>query len=169
MGHPVTCKTGFRATGDAKLKCDATGELKQQGSCEQIKCTVADRDFPNATDLPESINATQDHPVTCKTGFRATGDAKLKCDATGELKQQGSCEQTKTQLGGKYRINEMNALTKGIDWEVFRDSDVQCSEKDLGFDKIMDKKIKQCVEDPEITLCQTRVNAADKSYIAVLQ
>jgi len=167
--HPVTCKTGFRATGDAKLKCDATGELKQQGSCEQIKCTVPYFDFPNAFGLPVSINATKDYRVTCKTGFKATGNPKLDCDATGKLTQQGSCEETKTQLGGKYRINEMKNLAEGTDWEVFRDSDVQCSEKDLGFGKIIDKKIKPCVEDPEITKCQTEVKDSGKSYIAVLQ
>merc|ERR1712167_312651 len=98
MGHPVTCKTGFRATGDAKLKCDATGELKQQGSCEQIKCPVADRDFPNATDLPESIDPLKEHMVKCKTGFWSIDFPKLKCDATGELKQQGSCEQVKCRV-----------------------------------------------------------------------
>merc|ERR1712139_116809 len=97
----MTCQIGFKPSEGAMLKCDATGKLTQEGSCEQIKCTVADLDFPNCTGLPESINATQDYPVTCKTGFRATGDAKLKCDATGKLKQQGSCEQIKCTVADR--------------------------------------------------------------------
>merc|ERR1712167_77234 len=66
--HPVTCNSGFKPTKGAMLKCNAKGKLTQQGSCEQIQCTAIT--FPNAIGLPDSINATEEHPVTCNSGFK---------------------------------------------------------------------------------------------------
>ncbi|XP_071481356.1 sushi, von Willebrand factor type A, EGF and pentraxin domain-containing protein 1-like [Diadema antillarum] len=90
-----SCAVGFNLTGDSRVTCPASGELKLP-SCEIVNCTVPQ--LPSQLEsVDESCNTgsmityNSSCEFSCAVGFNLTGDSRVTCPASGELKLP-SCE-----------------------------------------------------------------------------
>ncbi|XP_071485078.1 sushi, von Willebrand factor type A, EGF and pentraxin domain-containing protein 1-like [Diadema antillarum] len=115
-----SCAVGFNLTGDSRVTCPASGELKLP-SCEIVNCTVPQ--LPSQLEsVDESCNTgsiisyNSSCEFSCAVGFNLTGDSRVTCPASGELNLP-SCEIvncTVPQLPSQLRSVDENCNTGSI-------------------------------------------------------